>query len=48
MNLLNEQAINEIADNLKKLIDGGSEDIKKAMERFDDLSQRLSDKNRAI
>lgn len=41
MDLLNSDALDKIADNFKNIIDGGSEDIKKAMEAFDTVSNKL-------
>ena len=38
MNLLNEEAINKIAENFKNIIDGGNKDMKLAMDTFDILS----------
>jgi len=35
---MNETAINEIAENLKNIVDGGSEDLKKAMKEMEALS----------
>jgi hypothetical protein len=38
MNLLNEEAINKIAENFKNIIDGGNKDMKLSMDTFDKLS----------
>jgi hypothetical protein len=38
MKLLNEEAIDAINDNFKTIIDGGSKDMKLAMETFDIVS----------
>lgn len=34
LTLMNEEAIQQIAENLKSVVDGGSEDLKKAMKAF--------------
>lgn len=45
---LNDKAIAAIADNFKNIIDGGSEDIKKAMDDFENLTNKATEKLRKI
>jgi uncharacterized protein YggL (DUF469 family) len=45
---LNEDAINQIKDNFKNIIDGGSNDMKLAMDNFDRLKTEALEKLREI
>jgi len=38
LKLINEDAINKIADNFKNIIDGGSKELKNAIEAYDIVS----------
>lgn len=41
--MLDEAAVKEIAENMKKIVDGGSDEMKKAMDKFNQLTESLAD-----
>lgn len=41
--MLNTDAIDAIAENVKAIADGGSEELKKAMVAFNDVTARLTE-----
>ena len=40
--MLDEGAVKEIAENMRKIVDGGSEEMKKAMENFNQLQEKMA------
>lgn len=43
LKMLDEAAVKEIAENMKKIVDGGSDEMKKAMDKFNQLTESLAD-----
>ena len=45
---MNEEAIQKIAENLKNVVDGGSDDLKKALDEFKKKSEEISTMERDL